>query len=152
MHIQSKFIELKYSKKIWAIGSIHSHLDSFNSIKEHIEKHFIYGDKLVFLGNIIGFGKNYSLELAPKSHISVHGLNNYNKSKKYISRGFKESYVKKFNFIRPNLKLGEALIHHPNLVHGGSINYGNGTRISLEIRIFDKKKFNIKRTFDNSIW
>jgi len=57
VYIQSKFAELKYSKKIWAIGSIHSHIDSFNSIKEHILKHFVYGDKLVFLGNIIGFGK-----------------------------------------------------------------------------------------------
>ena len=57
MHTQSQFAELKYSKKIWAVGSIHSHFDSFNSIKEHILKYFAYGDKLVFLGNIIGFGK-----------------------------------------------------------------------------------------------
>ena len=57
MHTQSQFAELKYSKKIWAVGSIHSHFDSFNSIKEHILKHFVCGDKLVFLGNIIGFGK-----------------------------------------------------------------------------------------------
>ena len=39
------------------MGSIHSHIDSFNSVKEHILKHFVCGDKLVFLGNIIGFGK-----------------------------------------------------------------------------------------------
>jgi|TARA_B100000959_G_scaffold16469_1_gene16092 hypothetical protein len=57
VHIQSQFAELKYSKKIWAVGSIHSHIDSFNSIKEHILRHFVCGDKLVFLGNIIGFGK-----------------------------------------------------------------------------------------------
>ena len=57
MHTQSQFAELKYSKKIWAVGSIHSHFDSFNSVKEHILKHFVCGDILVFLGNIIGFGK-----------------------------------------------------------------------------------------------
>jgi len=56
-----QFAELKFSKKIWAVGSIHSHLDSFNSIKEHILKRFSNKDRLVFLGNIIGFGE-YSKE------------------------------------------------------------------------------------------
>ena len=58
MSIQSQFAELQFSKKIWAIGSIHSHLDSFKSIKEFILKHFSYGDRLVFLGNVIGLGKH----------------------------------------------------------------------------------------------
>ena len=72
MHTQSHFAELKYSKKIWAIGSIHSHFDSFNSIKEYILKHFIYGDKLIFLGNVVGFG-NHSTETLS----SVINLRNY---------------------------------------------------------------------------
>ena len=55
---QSLFAELKFSKIIWAIGSIHSHLNSFESIKEHILKYFSKGDKLIFLGNIIGLGKH----------------------------------------------------------------------------------------------
>ena len=76
MYTQSRFVELKYSKKIWAIGSIHSHFDSFNSIKEHILKHFVNGDKLVFLGNIIGFGK-YSAETLS----NVINLRNYLLSK-----------------------------------------------------------------------
>ena len=58
MRNQSLFAELKFSKIIWAIGSIHSHLDSFESIKEHILKYFSQGDKLIFLGNIIGLGNN----------------------------------------------------------------------------------------------
>ena len=58
MYYQSNFAELKFSKKIWAIGSIHSHIDSFESIKEHILKYFSNGDRLVFLGNIIGLGEN----------------------------------------------------------------------------------------------
>ena len=57
MQNNSQFSELSLSKKIWAIGSIHSHLDSFESIKEHILKYFSKGDKLVFLGNVIGFGE-----------------------------------------------------------------------------------------------
>ena len=79
MYTQSQFAELKYSKKIWAIGSIHSHIDSFNSIKEYILKHFVYGDKLVFLGNIIGFGK-YSTETLS----SVISLRNYLLSKFFL--------------------------------------------------------------------
>tara|TARA_B100000963_G_C22623951_1_gene671394 strand:- start:2271 stop:3083 length:813 start_codon:yes stop_codon:yes gene_type:complete len=52
----SNFIELNQNGKIWAIGSIHSNLDSFNSIKKYVLKNFKIEDKLVFLGNIIGLG------------------------------------------------------------------------------------------------
>ncbi|MDC3075446.1 hypothetical protein OA258_03305 [Pelagibacteraceae bacterium] len=52
----SNFIELNKSNKIWAIGSIHSNLKSFSSIKKFILKNFESNDKLVFLGNIIGLG------------------------------------------------------------------------------------------------
>jgi len=54
----SKFAELKLCNNIWAIGSIHSHLDSFESIKQHILKNFIKNDRIIFLGNIIGSGDN----------------------------------------------------------------------------------------------
>ncbi len=54
----SNFIELNKSNKIWAIGSIHSNLKSFNSIKEYILKNFETNDKLIFLGNVIGLGEN----------------------------------------------------------------------------------------------
>ncbi len=52
----SNFVELKKSSKIWAIGSIHSNLNSFNSIKKFIINNFNYDDKLIFLGNVIGLG------------------------------------------------------------------------------------------------
>ena len=58
MQNNTKFAELRYSKRIWAIGSIHSHLESFESIKKHILNNFSNGDRLVFLGNIIGLGNN----------------------------------------------------------------------------------------------
>ncbi len=54
----SNFIELKKSNKIWAIGSIHSNLKSFISIKKYILENFEINDKLIFLGNIIGLGEN----------------------------------------------------------------------------------------------
>ena len=52
------FIELNKSGKIWAIGSIHSNLESFIAIKNFILKNFNFDDKLIFLGNIIGLGDN----------------------------------------------------------------------------------------------
>ena len=52
------FVELKKSGKIWAVGSIHSNLNSFSSIKKFILKNFESDDKLIFLGNIIGLGDN----------------------------------------------------------------------------------------------
>ena len=52
----SNFVELNNSSKIWAIGSIHSNLNSFIPIKKYIQNNFKMNDKLVFLGNIIGLG------------------------------------------------------------------------------------------------
>ncbi len=54
----SNFVELKKSNKIWAIGSIHSNLKSFTSIKKFLLKNFEAKDKLIFLGNVIGLGSN----------------------------------------------------------------------------------------------
>ena len=54
----SNFVELKKSNKIWAIGSIHSNLKSFTSIKKFLINNFEVDDKLIFLGNIIGLGNN----------------------------------------------------------------------------------------------
>jgi len=52
----SNFVELKNVSRIWAIGSIHSNFDALHSIKNHILSNFNKGDKLIFLGNIIGIG------------------------------------------------------------------------------------------------
>ena len=52
------FVELNKSGRIWAIGSIHSNLKSFNSIKKFVLKNFKSEDKLIFLGNVIGLGDN----------------------------------------------------------------------------------------------
>ena len=49
----SNFVEINKSNKIWAIGSIHSNLNSFTLIKEFILKNYKKNDKLIFLGNII---------------------------------------------------------------------------------------------------
>ena len=56
MSTVSNFIELKKVNRIWAVGSIHANFTSLQSIKEHILANFTKGDKLIFLGNIIGIG------------------------------------------------------------------------------------------------
>ena len=58
MDKKSNFYEIKNPNKIWAIGSIHSKIDAFNSLKKHLLKNFKNGDYLVFLGNIIGLNKS----------------------------------------------------------------------------------------------
>jgi len=61
MQNNSNFVEFESCNNIWAIGSIHSQLDSFENIKEHIINNFLKNDKIVFLGNVIGVG-NFAKE------------------------------------------------------------------------------------------
>ena len=70
----SKFQEFKNINRIWAIGSIHSDLDSFRSIKKYILSNFVKGDKLIFLGNVIGF-RDTSKETA-STYSQIGGLSN----------------------------------------------------------------------------
>tara|TARA_B100000575_G_C23037054_1_gene596907 strand:- start:100 stop:912 length:813 start_codon:yes stop_codon:yes gene_type:complete len=58
LYKESNFVELKDISRIWAIGSIHSNLKSFNSINDFIIENFEKNDKLIFLGNIIGLGES----------------------------------------------------------------------------------------------
>ena len=88
---------------------------------------------------IVGFNKKYTLKISPRSHNYNHG-NKFKKTKK-ISPLLPKSYSKKFKFIRLTYKVGEAMIFHPNLLHGGSINRGSVTRVSLDTRILNLKRF-----------
>ena len=58
MTIKNKFHEFKKTNRIWAIGSLHSNVNSFQNIKNFIFSNFSNGDKLIFLGNVIGFRDN----------------------------------------------------------------------------------------------
>ena len=55
MTYDKKFQEFKNTDRIWAVGSLHSSIESFQSIKKYILFNFKQGDKLIFLGNLIGF-------------------------------------------------------------------------------------------------
>ena len=56
MSNDNKFQEISNSNRIWAIGSLHASIQSFQSIKKYILSNFNKGDKIIFLGNVIGFG------------------------------------------------------------------------------------------------
>jgi len=55
---ESKFVEINNTGRIWAIGSIHSNLESFKSIRKYIYSKFENKDTLIFLGNILGLGSS----------------------------------------------------------------------------------------------
>jgi len=55
---EHKFQELRNTDRIWAIGSLHSSFESFQSIKKYILSNFQNGDKLIFLGNLIGYNSH----------------------------------------------------------------------------------------------
>jgi len=87
---------------------------------------------------LIGFNKKYTLRFAPLTHLIDHPYKAVIKQKKHMSRVLSENYLKKFKFKRLNLKKGQAIFFHPNLIHGGSVNMGSNTRLSIEIRMFNK--------------
>jgi len=62
LNTNNKFQEFKNTNRIWAVGSLHSSINSFQSIKKYISTNFKSGDKLIFLGNLIGYN-NQSKEI-----------------------------------------------------------------------------------------
>jgi len=50
------FSTLHRAQRIWAIASVHGELDRLLTIQSEIENKFIPGDRLIFLGNILGRG------------------------------------------------------------------------------------------------
>ena len=117
---------------------------------EHIDLHYggskrknNYKSLLTIWCPINGFSNKYTLRISPKSHLKKHAKSAIAKQKKYISQVFKKTYLKDYKFIRPNLKPGQAILFHPNFIHGGSSNKGKQTRVSVELRIFNNKILSI---------
>lgn len=116
------------------------HLDlTFSAAKD--DKEILQGGKDAFLTlwtPLIGFNEKYTLRLSPKSHLIDHPVKEIVKQNTYISPVFNEKYTKKFKFIRPRLKIGQAILFHPFLLHGSSFNYGMNSRLSIEIRLYNR--------------
>ena len=93
----NKFQEFKNFNRIWAIGSIHSSINSFKSIKDYILLNFQKGDKIIFLGNLIGF-RSRSKEIISevlKLRFSLMAKFNLNHEDIVILRGAQEEMFSK---------------------------------------------------------
>lgn len=89
---------------------------------------------------LTGTSPKYTLKILPKSHLYRHKNQNILRNKKFLkAQLFKKNYVKKFgNFKRPNMKLGQGIFFHPDLIHGDSKNLGSKTRVSMELKFIRK--------------
>jgi len=86
---------------------------------------------------IAGFGKEYSLAVVPGSHL----WNNSTSNKWHSSLTYNEVETKE-DPTRLDVKYGQGVIFHSNLLHGNSTNEGTDTRISIEARFFYKDSIN----------
>tara|TARA_Y100000590_G_scaffold342776_1_gene391491 strand:+ start:13986 stop:14789 length:804 start_codon:yes stop_codon:yes gene_type:complete len=78
LSLEKKFIELKNSNRIWAIGSIHGNLKGLVKIHNHISKEFKKNDKIVYLGNVIGVGNDSSKVIDEILRLRVFLMANFN--------------------------------------------------------------------------
>ncbi len=84
---------------------------------------------------LVGFDERYSLRFAPGTHLIAHPLEAFVKSPEFITKAVTAEYEAQFDHVRPKLRPGQAIVFHPNLMHGGSMNEGDVTRVSMEIRL-----------------
>ncbi|MDR6292652.1 MULTISPECIES: hypothetical protein [Inquilinus] len=49
-----KFARLGRPRRVWAIGAVHGAVDRLVALHDHVLAHFAPGDRLVYLGNLIG--------------------------------------------------------------------------------------------------
>jgi ectoine hydroxylase-related dioxygenase (phytanoyl-CoA dioxygenase family) len=84
-----------------------------------------------------GFSKKYTLMLYEKSHSQLHDNKKLQKRKNSVSRIFTKEYLRKYKRKRLNMKPGEAILLHPNLIHGGGENFGSNSRLSIEVRMYN---------------
>lgn len=51
-----KFVQLGHPRRIWAVAAIHGEVDRLAALHDDIGTRFLPGDRLVYLGNMIGHG------------------------------------------------------------------------------------------------
>lgn len=91
---------------------------------------------------LAGFDGRYTLKLAPKSHKIRHPPDAIRIEEGFMARPYSDEYVRRFHFIRPTMRPGEAIVFHPDLIHGGSQNLGDSSRVSLEVRVYESEPDN----------
>ncbi len=97
MKKESNFIELENASRVWAVGSIHSNLESFESIKKFILNNFKKNDKLIFLGNVIGLGNSSKETLSSVIDLRFNLMSKFKLKPKEITflRGAQEEMFNK---------------------------------------------------------
>jgi len=92
-----KFQEFTNTQRIWAVGSMHSSIESFQSIKKYILTNFKNGDKLIFLGNLIGYNNQSKQIITDVLNLRFNLMANFNLDNKDIVflRGAQEEMFSK---------------------------------------------------------
>lgn len=52
-----KFVDLGRPRRIWAVGAAHADVDRLDRVHAHIASGFRVGDRVVYLGDLIGWGE-----------------------------------------------------------------------------------------------
>ena len=47
---------LKGARRVWAVSAVHGEIDRLQSLHNQLEQRFLAGDRLVYLGNYLGYG------------------------------------------------------------------------------------------------
>jgi serine/threonine protein phosphatase 1 len=50
------FATLSSARRVWAVASVHGEIDKLTRLARELERRFLPGDRLVFLGNVVGLG------------------------------------------------------------------------------------------------
>ena len=54
----NRFAILHGAQRVWAIGAVHGEVERLQALHETLENRFVEGDRLVYLGNFMGYGSN----------------------------------------------------------------------------------------------
>ena len=140
--------QMKLNSSGFRIARPHYLKKGNDTVGPHLDVHFAGKLRNDFLALVtlwiplIGFSSKYSLKIYPKSHKILHSTYLKQKTGK-ITPEFQKNYEKNFKSTRLNMKKGQVIIFHPNLIHGNSKNEGVITRVSLDFRLINLKRIPI---------
>jgi len=91
------FATLYRARRIWVIPSVHGELNRLLKLQSEIQNNFIWGDRIIFLGNIIGHGRQVreTLEALMAFRRSILGRRNMFTHDFVILRGSQEEMWQK---------------------------------------------------------
>ncbi|HEX6513871.1 MAG TPA: phytanoyl-CoA dioxygenase family protein [Chloroflexota bacterium] len=85
---------------------------------------------------LVGFDSRYSLKVFPGTHRCKHPSDAIVRDDRFAALPYSAEYVSQFESFRPDLRKGQGIVFHNELLHGAADNLGDATRVSLEVRVF----------------